>query len=137
MARLCEEVSRAERHGTNLGCLLVGVDATRLAAEHGERMPEQVLDYMGGALELQLRRFDRVGRISEQELLVLLPGADGRRAEIVARRALGRLSAVKVELGGRRQAIEVAIGLAAWSAGMSAAQLLERTRLAARRQAFG
>jgi GGDEF domain-containing protein len=132
-ARLEEEVCRAERQGTALSCLLVSLDAERLQAEHGEQMPEQALAYVAAALTRQLRRFDRVGRASTGELLVLLPGADGPRAEIVARRALGRLQAVKVELDGRRHSIGVTIGLGTWSAGLSAAQLLARTRVAARR----
>jgi GGDEF domain-containing protein len=133
-ARLEEEVCRAERQGTQLSCLLVSLDGEPLQAEHGEQLPAQALAYVAAALTRQLRRFDRVGQVSPGELLVLLPGADGPRAEIVARRALVRLGAVKVELDGRRHPIGVAIGLGTWSAGLSAAQLLERTRLAAHRQ---
>jgi PleD family two-component response regulator len=133
-ARLEEEVCRAERQGTQLSCLLVSLDSKRLSAEHDEQLPAQALAYVAAALTRQLRRFDRVGFLSADELLVLLPGADGPRAEIVARRALVRLGAVKVELDGRRHSIGVAIGLGTWSAGLSVAQLLERTRLAAHRQ---
>jgi diguanylate cyclase (GGDEF)-like protein len=133
-ARLEEEVCRAERHGTPLSCLLVSLDAARLREQHGREMPEQALAYVAAALSRQLRRFDRVGRMSAGELIVLLPGTDGPRAEIVARRALSRLQSVKVEEDGQRRSIGVAIGLGTWSAGQSAEQLMERTRLAARRQ---
>jgi diguanylate cyclase (GGDEF)-like protein len=129
LARLGEEISRAERQRTALSCLLVGLDRERLSDEHGEQAPEQALSYMAAVLTRQLRRFDRVGRFSERELLVLLPGADGPRAEIVARRALARLRAVKVELDGSRHSIAVAIGLGTWRAGLSATRLLEQTRL--------
>jgi diguanylate cyclase (GGDEF)-like protein len=132
LARLQEEISRAERQQTALSCLLVGLDRERLHDEQGQQISEQALSYMASALARQLRRFDRVGRLSEQELLVLLPGADGSRAEIVARRALNRLRAVKVELNGQRHPIGVAIGLGTWNTGVSAAQLLERTRLLVR-----
>jgi two-component system, sensor histidine kinase LadS len=134
-ARLEEEVCRAERQGTQLSCLLVSLDGERMHAEHGEQLPAQALAYAAAALTRQLRRFDRAGQVSAGELLVLLPGADGPRAEIVARRALVRLGAMKVELDGRRHPIGVAIGLGTWNAGLSAEQLLERTRLAAHRQA--
>lgn len=133
--RLEEEVSRARRHGTALSCLLVDLDARRLQVEHGEQLLDQALAYATAALTAQLRRFDRVGRLSDGELLVLLPGADGPRAEIVARRALVRLGALKVDVDGRRQPIGVAIGLGTWRAGLSAAQLLEQTRVGARRDA--
>lgn len=129
LARLQEEIERAQRQGTALSALHVGVDPDSPGDEHGEHLPEQAISYIAAALTRQLRRFDRVGRISERELLVLLPGADGPRAEIVARRALSRLRSVKVEVDGQRSPIAVAIGLGTWSAGLSAMQLLERARL--------
>lgn len=129
-ARLEEEVSRAERTGTALSCLLVSVDVEALCEQSPDRLGEQAVAYMADALRRQLRRFDRVARLSEGELLVLLPGADGARAEIVARRALARLRAVKLDTAEGRRPIGVAIGLGSWSAGQSAAQLLDLARLA-------
>jgi GGDEF domain-containing protein len=130
--RLEEEVSRAERQGTALSCLLVSLrDAEALARAHGAQLPERAIDYMSVALVRQLRRFDRVGRLPGGQLLVLLPGADHRRGEIVARRAIGRLRAVKLEQGGERYAIAVRIGLAAWRQGLSARELVEQSRVAA------
>lgn len=129
-ARLEEEVSRAERTGTALSCLLVSVDAEALRDHAAEDLCERTIAYMADALRRQLRCFDRVGRLSASELLVLLPGADGTRAEIVARRSLARLRAVKVETDDGRRPIAVTIGLGSWSAGQSAKQLLELTRLA-------
>ncbi len=130
--RLREEVGRAERHGTPLSCLLVSLlDADRLARVHGPQLLEQALEYMSLALGRQLRRFDRIGRLPGGQLVVVLPGADDRRGEIVARRALGRLRAVKLEQGGERHTIAVRVGLVAWRAGLSAEQLLEQSRLAA------
>jgi GGDEF domain-containing protein len=136
VARLDEEVSRAGRHRTALSCLLVSLlDIERLASTHGEELPSQALDYLGAALAPQLRRFDRVGYLEDGELLVLLPGADERRGEIVARRALGRLHAVKIEVQGQRQPLRISVGVAAWREGLSADQLLAQTRLAAQGRA--
>lgn len=130
--RLGEEIGRAERHGTSLSCLYLSLrDADELARAHGPLMPEQALEYMSLALGRQLRRFDRVGRLPGGQLVVLLPGADDRRGEIVARRALRRLRAVKLEQAGERRPIAVRVGLAAWREGLSAEQLLEQSRLAA------
>lgn len=134
LARLREEIERAQRQGTPLSALHVGVDPDRVGDEHVEEVSEQAISYIAAALTRQLRRFDRVGRLSERELLVLLPGADGPRAEIVARRALARLEAVKVEVDGQRHPIALAIGLGTWSAGLSAAQLLERARVLSRHE---
>jgi diguanylate cyclase (GGDEF)-like protein len=134
LERLEEEVNRAARVGTPLSCLLVTVGNLReLAREHGEELAEQTLTYIGQALAPQLRNFDRVGRPSELELLVMLPGADGPRGEVVARRALARLRTIKVEADGERQSLDISIGLASWRAQEGPDELLERARAASRR----
>ncbi len=134
VARLEEEVARAERHHTALSCLLVGLDEVEhLAQTHGAELPAQALAYFAAALAPELRRFDRVGHPTEGELLVVLPGADERRGEIVARRALGRLHAIKLDIQGRRLPLRVSMGIAAWHKGLTAEQLLSLTRLAAQR----
>jgi diguanylate cyclase (GGDEF)-like protein len=133
--RLEEEINRAGRHGTALSCLIVVIENLgELAKAHGSELSEQTLVYVGEALRRELRRFDRVGRPSEGELAVLLPGADGPRGEIVARRALERLRAIKVEAGGERRPLRVSVGLAAWSEDVDGEQLMAQTRAAARRE---
>lgn len=132
--RLDEEISRAERHGTPLGCLLVVIENLgEMTREHGSELREQTLDYVAGALGRELRRFDRIGRVGRDgqagyeqagDLLVILPGADSPQAEIVARRALERLRAIKVEARGTRLPLQVSVGLAAWRADVSAEELL-------------
>jgi diguanylate cyclase (GGDEF)-like protein len=129
--RLDEEIKRAERHGTQLSCLLVVIEnLEELAGEHGEELREQTLGYVATALDGELRRFDRIGRPSGQELLIVLPGADGPRGEMVARRVLDRLRAIKVEARGARRPLRVSVGLAAWQDGGAADDLLLRTRAA-------
>ncbi len=133
--RLEEEINRAGRHGTPLSCLLVSIeDLAELASRHGRELPEQALAYAGPVLMGELRRFDRVGRPSDTELLVVLPGADGPRGEIVARRVIDRLRAIKIESDGVRRALRVSVGLAAWREDLSGEQLLEQTRAAAQRE---
>jgi diguanylate cyclase (GGDEF)-like protein len=129
--RLDEEIARAERHGTQLSCLLVVIEnLDELAGEHGEELREQTLGYVAKALGGELRRFDRIGRPSGQELLIVLPGADGPRGEMVARRVLDRLRAIKVEAHGARRPLRVSVGLSAWQDGGAADELLLRARAA-------
>ncbi len=131
--RLEEEINRAGRHGTALSCLLLDIEDLReVQRAHGELLAEQVAAYVELALRRELRRFDRVGRSAEGELLVVLPGADGPRGEVVARRMLGRLRAIKLEAGGERRSLRFAVGLAPWREGMSAVALLNGARTAAR-----
>jgi diguanylate cyclase (GGDEF)-like protein len=132
--RLEEEINRAGRHSTPLSCLLVVIEnLDELAQRHGSELAAQTLAYVCKALRRELRRFDRVGRPSDDELAVLLPGADGPRGEIVARRVLGRLRAIKVEADGMRRPLRVSVGLAAWREDLSGEQLLAQTRTAAHR----
>jgi PleD family two-component response regulator len=132
LARLDEEIHRSERHGTPLSCLLVAIeDLHEMTQAQREELREQTLTYVSGALGRELRRFDRIGRPSDRELLIVLPGADGPQGEIVARRVLGRLGTIKVEARGTRRALNVAVGLAAWREGVGVDDLLRHTRTAA------
>ncbi|HYB23773.1 MAG TPA: GGDEF domain-containing protein [Solirubrobacteraceae bacterium] len=131
--RLREEIARAERYGTGLSCLLVIVeDLEQMEREHGSALPEQTIEYVAAALRGELRCFDRVARTGAGEVTVLLPGTDGARGEIVARRALERLRAIKLEAAGTRTPLHVAVGLAAWREGLSAHELLALARAALR-----
>ena len=133
-ARMEEEIDRAGRHGTPLSFLLVVIDnLEELSRDHGSELPQQTLAYVAQALPGQLRRFDRIGMPSEGELLVVLPGADGPRGEIVARRVLDRMRTIKVEAEGARQPLRVSVGLAAWQEDLGSEEMLARTRAAAQR----
>ena len=137
-ARLLEEIGRAERHGTALSCLLVVINnIDEMAGDHGAELREQTFAYVAGALRREIRRFDRVGLPSEAELLIVLPGADGPRGEVVARRVLDRLRAIKVEARGRREPLRISVGLAAWRANVTPALLVSRARAAAERALNG
>ena len=132
--RLREEINRAERHGTPLACLLVIVgNIEELTREHGGELSERTIAYVASALRRQLRDFDRLGRPSDRELVLVLPGADGPHAEVVARRVLERLRTIKIEADGKRRPLRVSVGLAAWREGLGADELLAQTRVAAER----
>jgi GGDEF domain-containing protein len=135
--RLDEEIDRARRHDTQLSCLLVRIDRLEdlsqgQQSEHESALPAQTLSYVGGALRRELRSFDRIGRLSDSELLIALPGADGPRAEAVGRRVLDRLRTIKVEAGGTRRPLGFSVGLAAWHGRLSGEELLAQTRAAMR-----
>jgi len=123
---------------TELSCLLVVVDnLEEMAGTHGGELREQTLAYIAGAVSRELRGFDRVGMPSDRELLIVLPGADGPRGEMVARRVLERLRAIKVEARGQRQALRISVGLSAWRPEATPALLISRARAAAERSANG
>jgi diguanylate cyclase (GGDEF)-like protein len=136
--RLEEEISRGERHGTKLSCLLILVEnLEELAREHGGDLGARTLEYIAATLPHELRRFDRIGMPSDHELLIVLPGADGPRGEIVARRVLERMRTIKIEVDGARRTLHVAVGLTAWREDDDAERLLARARTAAARPGNG
>jgi diguanylate cyclase (GGDEF)-like protein len=112
--------------------LVVVENLEELAERYGEELGEQAPRYIAAALEPGLRGFDSIGRPSTHELLIVLPGAGGARAELVARRALERLRTIKVEAQGIRIPLRISLGLAGWENGTQAADLLASARLAAR-----
>jgi len=123
--RLEEEVNRAGRQRTALSCLLLSIeDLLELHRAHGGVLAEQAAAYVELTLRRELRSFDRVSRASPGDLLVVLPGADGPRGEVVARRMLSRLRAVKVEASGSRRPLRYGVCLVPWREGMSALALL-------------
>ena len=131
--RLEEEIARAERHGTQLSCVLVVIEnLEEVSREHGSELAEQMLTYVGAAMQRELRRFDRIGRPADAELMLVLPGADSTRSEMVARRLLERIRAIKVEADGRRYPLRFSLGLAPWRQDSSAEELLARARAATR-----
>ncbi len=133
--RIDEEIGRAERHGTMLSCLVVLIENLEdLVAEHGERIGEETVAYIAGALARELRRFDRLGTPGEGALAIVLPGADSPRGEVVARRVLERVHTIKIESQGTRRPLSLSVGLAAWNPDMSPQQLVDRAREAAARR---
>jgi len=135
--RVEEEIARAERQHTALSCLLVGVeDLKEIERIHGELLARQAVAYMGLVLRRELRRYDRVGPTNEHDYLVVLPGVDGARGEIVARRALERLRSIKVEEEDGCRALGVIAGVATWREGQTAQELLAQAKTTAGRRAL-
>jgi diguanylate cyclase (GGDEF)-like protein len=130
--RLDEEIGRASRHRTPLCCLLVRIDELHeISSDHGRALAQRALSHVGEAIEAELRRFDRVGQPVEDELIVVLPGAARPQGEAVARRALTRLRAIKIEVAGTRKPLRVSVGIAPWQEPFDAQQLIDQARRAA------
>jgi diguanylate cyclase (GGDEF)-like protein len=130
--RVEEEINRATRHGTSLCCLLLRLDNFQeISQSHGDGLSERALMHAGETLLSELRRFDRIGRPLEDELAVVLPGAASSQGEAVARRALRRLRAIKIEVDLVRRPLCVSIGIAAWRTPWDAQQLIDEARSAA------
>jgi diguanylate cyclase (GGDEF)-like protein len=130
--RLRQEIALAEREGNSLSCLLVTIeDIDELARRYGSELADHALEQVEAALRGELRRSDAIGRPSHRELLVVLPGADGPRGEIVAKRVLDRLRRLEVEAEGVGRPVRISVALATWRAGLTGEDLLAQSRTAA------
>ena len=131
VARLDEEVNRAGRQGGQLACMMVGLhDLPHVAAEHGPQVLDDLLAHAGRALTREFRRFDRVAYLGGGLFAVVLPGAGEAAAEAVARRALMRLHALKLEVDGERRPVSISIGVASWQPPETAPELFAEARRA-------
>ena len=101
---------------------------------HGKDLSEQALAYVGLTLRREFRRYDRMGPTSGHDYIVVLPGADGARGEIVARRTLKRLRAIKIEARDERAPLRITVSIATWREGQSAEQLIAEAWTAAGRR---
>lgn len=102
--RFSQERARAQRAGTSLAFLLIGIDDLPPGHRGGEP-GDSLLKSAGSLLREELRALDVAARFDESELAVVLPGAGALEAAHVARR-LG-VSAMS-------RGLSVSIGVAAF-----------------------
>jgi diguanylate cyclase (GGDEF)-like protein len=141
LERLVEEIDRAGRHGGGLSCLLIDLDDfKRINDTWGHATGDEVLRRVAAALRAEFRAHDQVARYGGDEFVVVLPHADGVRAEAAARRALRRVHDIHVVSEEDRVAVRASIGVAGWIEGETAAGLLakaDRALLAGKRGGKG
>jgi diguanylate cyclase (GGDEF)-like protein len=97
LERLADELGRARRYGRALSLALVDLDGlARVNGAVGTDGGDAVLRGAAGAVMAQLRRSDVVGRLRDDEFLVVLPetGADGAR--VIAERLRLAVSSLAV-----------------------------------------
>lgn len=114
-ARLREEVTRCQRHGGSVACLVVDVDRLRqVNDQHGQPAGDYALREIAGRVESQVRTSDATARIGSDEFGIVLPATDAEHAIPLAERILAAVSRGPLDLGGglERQ-LTVSIGIAA------------------------
>ncbi len=113
--RVREEISRSQRTGASLACLLLDLDNFKAVNdERGHQAGDEVLRAVATSMRGQLRDHDVVARYGGDEFVVLLPDTGAAGARTVA----ARIAAASP--------VPCSIGLAHWEEPLSADELLDR-----------
>lgn len=113
LERLADELGRARRYGRALSCALLDLDGlARVNGAVGADGGDAVLRGAANAVRAQLRRSDAVGRLRDDELLVVLPETDGAGARVIAERLRLAVSSLAVLHAGITLQATASLGVA-------------------------
>ncbi len=126
--RGAEEVNRAHRFGHPLSVLVADIDHfKRINDTWGHATGDHVIHEFARIMAATVRDVDVVGRLGGEEFAVVLPETDQDTAAEVAERLRQAASASAVVLeSGEPVRITASIGMAAWNAGASFQDVLNR-----------
>jgi two-component system, cell cycle response regulator len=86
-ARLKEELSRAQRQGSGLACLLIDLDRFKqINDQHGHLAGDMALREAAGRVDAHIRGSDAAARFGGDEFVVLAPGIATEQAVALAER---------------------------------------------------
>jgi diguanylate cyclase (GGDEF)-like protein len=122
-----KEIHRARRYGTPFGLAQVDIDQFLPFCEiHGQHAGDQALADFGRLLRSSIRETDMVGRIGNDEFLILLPNVCLNDAMIGVERIRALIEAHEFADTGRK--ITISGGVTEYT-GESAALLIERSKV--------
>lgn len=94
LARLKEEVSRAERYKQSFSIVVIGIEQLRSYVHRdGPEAANAFLKRIGSVVQKKCRRTDLSARLSEEEFLIILPFTAEEGARAVAHRIRGEVRA--------------------------------------------
>jgi diguanylate cyclase (GGDEF)-like protein len=121
--RLAEEISRSKRHGRPLTVLLLDLDKLKsINDQFGHGAGDELIRFFAARVNKAIRGSDLAVRMGGDEFLLLLP--ECKPEEV--RHVVGRLSGMKLDLGGQTISISFSAGWTNYIAGESSEDLLKR-----------
>jgi two-component system, cell cycle response regulator len=117
--RLKEELSRAQRRGGSIACLMIDIDKFKSINDgYGHLAGDSALKEIAARVEAQIRSMDTAARFGGDELAILLPEATGADAQTLAERIREVIAAVPFALNSQIvRNLTVSIGVAAVAPG--------------------
>lgn len=116
LERLADELARARRYGRVVSVALVDVDGiARINEAVGTDGGDAVLRATAGAVRAQLRTTDAVGRLRDDELLVILPETDAVGAQVISERLRKAVASLQVLHAGITLQATCSVGVAAYA----------------------
>lgn len=113
-ARLKEELSRAQRQGTSLNCLIIDLDRFKqINDEHGHLAGDMALREAAHRVDGYIRGSDAAARFGGDEFIVLAPDISPEQARVLAERIRVAVAETPLEIpSGLKLKLTVSIGVA-------------------------
>jgi two-component system, cell cycle response regulator len=117
--RLKEELSRAQRRGGSIACLMIDIDKFKgINDGYGHLAGDAALKEIAHRVEAQIRSMDTAARFGGDELAILLPEATATEAARLAERIREVIAAVPFALNSQiTRTLTVSIGVASVAPG--------------------
>jgi diguanylate cyclase (GGDEF)-like protein len=127
---LKRRVSESQRYGLPLSLMCIQVlDVSRIAAQHGQRTLDLVLDVVAHRLQDTIREMDYLARESGDHFAVVLPGSTTAEARQVARRVETTQASQTVTIGDAAVKVGLVVGFASLQGSEDAASLRLRAEV--------
>jgi two-component system cell cycle response regulator len=123
--RLREELSRAQRRGATISCLMIDIDHFKdINDSHGHLAGDNALKEVAQRVEAQIRSMDTAARFGGDELAVLLPEANCAEAATLAERIRAAIAGEPIVLSAQiKRHLTVSVGVAELNPGRYQADL--------------
>jgi len=122
---LSREIDRAARGGLRLSCCFIDLDEfKRVNDRHGHLHGNGVLRQAARVLREGVRSGDTIGRYGGDEFVAILPQTSAADARWLSERLRAQLAATRIP--SLDQPLTASVGVAEWTPGTTAEQLLDR-----------
>lgn len=113
LARLAEEIARADRAGRDLSVMMIDVDHFKSVNDiHGHAVGDQVLCEIAALGERALRKGDLFGRLGGEEFLAILPDTSAEGAAMIGERLRVACHKLDWESLEGPQSVSISLGVA-------------------------